>query len=242
MTPNYFVMQWPVNHTTVTLSIIIPCFNEAENIVAAVQMVINGIDDSVVDYEIILVDDGSTDSSREIIHTLAVTESRIRALFHQQNLGKGAALHSGFDQARMTWVLTMDADLQIDIAELKLFLPFCTDYDVITGVRNGRNEGFVRFVVSKIYNFLVSVVTGTRIQDVGCPFKLMKAAMVKTVPLSSQGFAVDAEIFQYIAAQHHRIKEVSVQCHPRLKGESKVTLRRLFITLFDLIKLAVRRA
>ena len=74
------------------ISIIIPCYNEAENIATAVQMVIHGIDDSVAEYEIILVDDGSTDNSREIIRTIAERDGRIRALFHQQNMGKGAAL------------------------------------------------------------------------------------------------------------------------------------------------------
>lgn len=223
------------------VSVIIPCYNEAENIVPAVQMVINGIDDSVAEYEIILVDDGSTDNSRELILKLAESDGRIRALFHQHNMGKGAALRSGFDQARMEWILTMDADLQIDMAELTLFLPYCTAYDVITGVRIGRTEGFVRFVVSKVYNLLVSVVTGTRIQDVGCPFKLLKSSIVKTMPLSSKGFAVDAEIFQSIAVHNYRVREVGVQCHPRLKGTSKVTLRRLVATLFDLILLATRR-
>lgn len=223
------------------ISIIIPCFNEAENIIDTVNMVINNIDDSVSDYEVILVDDGSGDNSREIINRLLETNGKIRALFHKENFGKGAALRSGFEQARMDWILTMDADLQIDISELKHFLPFCRDYDLITGFRIGRKEGFSRSIVSEIYNFVVSVVIGAQIHDVGCPFKLLKTEHVKNLDITSRGFAVDAEIFNIFMLHKYRIKEVSVNCRPRIKGKSTVKFRHYIKTFIELIRLKINK-
>jgi dolichol-phosphate mannosyltransferase len=223
------------------ISIIIPCYNEAENIVDAVSMVINGIGDALSAFEIIIVDDGSVDGSRDLISALLEKDARISALFHPQNRGKGAALRSGFEQARMEWVLMMDADLQIDIAELEMFLPYTADYDVIAGVRIGRKEGFARYIVSKTYNFLVSIVAGERINDVGCPFKLLRASMVRTLSLTSAGFAIDAEIFHAVSRLRYRVREVHVNCQPRVKGESKVKLRHLYETFIDLFLLKTKR-
>lgn len=223
------------------ISIIIPCYNEAENIIETVNMVINGIDDSVSDYEVILVDDGSVDNSRDIIYRLLETNGKILAFFHKENFGKGAALRSGFGHASMDWILTMDADLQIDISELKHFLPFCSDYDLITGFRIGRKEGFTRSIVSKIYNYVVSVVIGAQITDVGCPFKLMKAERVKNLDITSRGFAVDAELFNIFTLHKYRIKEVSVNCRPRIKGESTVKFRHYIKTFIELILLKLNR-
>jgi len=223
------------------VSIIIPCFNEGENIVDAVTMVINGMSDTVSEFEIILVDDGSLDNSRDLISALIEKDGRIRAFFHPHNLGKGAALRSGFEQARMEWILMMDADLQIDIAELRAFLPCYADYDVMAGVRIGRKEGLARFIISKIYNFLVSIVAGANFNDVGCPFKLLRSSMVRKLSLTSTGFAIDAEIFQAVSLLHYRIREVTVHCQPRVKGESKVRLRHLYETFIDLVRLKTSR-
>ena len=179
MIPNCFARQlnisricngdehWQEEHI-LNISIIIPCYNEAENIIDAVAMVTDGIDDSVSEYEIILVDDGSDDNSHDLICCLVETKRETRAIFHPRNVGKGAALRSGFTQARMDWILTMDADLQIDISGLKAFLPFCAEYDIITGYRTGRNEGLVRSVVSKVYNFVTSAVIGSIITPDRC--------------------------------------------------------------------------
>ena len=224
-----------------TISIIIPCYNEAENIVDTVDMIKNGIDNAVSDYEIILVDDGSTDNSQELICALLAKDRRIHAAFHPTNCGKGAALRTGFEQARMDWVLTIDTDLQIDIAELKFFLPYCAEYDLITGVRVERNDGFVRSVVSKIYNFVAGLVIGANMRDVGCPFKLMKTSFVKKLTVTSARFAVDAEILLFARLNNYQVKQLNVNSRKRIKGKSTVTLRNYFETLFDIISLKARR-
>jgi glycosyltransferase involved in cell wall biosynthesis len=203
-------------------------------------MVINGICDTVSEFEIILVDDGSEDNSREVISSLVERDKRVRNVFHPQNLGKGAALRSGFEQARMEWILMMDADLQIDISELSFFLPYCRDYDIITGYRKGRNAGLIRSIVSKIYNVVVSVVIGVNLRDVGCPFKLLKKTIVDKMHLTSSGFAVDAEIFQIARQHNYRIKESDVKCKTRIKGESTVKARHFIQTFFELLMLKKR--
>lgn len=223
-----------------SISVIIPCYNEAENIVDAVMTIINGLDVSNLEYEIILVDDGSMDNSRDLIRALLETDTRIHAVFHSVNLGKGAALRSGFERARMNWILMMDADLQIDISELNLFLPYCGEYDIITGFRKDRKEGIIRSFVSKLYNLIASVVIGISVRDVGCPFKLLKTSVVNTMPLTSNGFVVDAEIFLFSKTFRCRIKEQGVNCNSRLKGESTVKFRHFIQTFIELIKLRKR--
>lgn len=223
-----------------TLSIVIPCYNESRNINDAVNMIVSGIDPTV-EYEIILVDDGSKDDSQKVIRGLLEVNGKIRAVFHPENIGKGGALRSGFEHARMEWILSMDADLQIDISELGSFLPFCSEYDIVTGCRTGRDDGVIRKVVSKAYNFLVSTVIGTRIRDIGCPFKLLKTSVVGNMHLTSNGFAIDAEIFQNARMHNYRIKEVCVRSHPRRKGKSSVKARHLFETFIDVIALKLKR-
>ena len=203
-------------------------------------MITAGIDSSVSEYEIIIVDDGSLDNSRELICGLREADKRVRAVFHNINSGKGAALLSGFKQAKMEWVLTMDADLQIDIAELKSFLPFCTEFDLIAGRRISRNEGVVRSIVSRIYNLAASAVIGTRIRDVGCPFKLVKRSILLEIPLTAEGFAIDAEIFLLARASNYRIREQDVNCRSRLKGKSTVRFRHFIATFFELVLLKVK--
>jgi glycosyltransferase involved in cell wall biosynthesis len=219
---------------TLNISIVIPCYNEEVNIVDTIAMVTAGIDDSIAEYEIILVDDGSSDNSREVIRSLMERDNRVRAVFHPENRGKGAALRSGFALARMEWVLMMDADLQIDIAELRNFLPLCTEYDIIAGFRIGRNESFGRALVSRTYNLLTSLVTGAGIRDVGCPFKLLKTNLVNDMPLTTEGFAIDPEILLFSKRYDYRIKEVGVCCRQRMKGRSTVKFRHLVKTLYEL--------
>lgn len=224
------------------ISIVIPCYNEEENIVDTVNMIMTGIDDSVSDYEIILVDDGSMDNSREVMNGLVENNGKIRAFYLPGNTGKGAALRSGFAQARMEWILAMDADMQIDIKELKSYLPFCNEYDIITGYRVDRNERFARSAVSKIYNFVASTVTGTTVHDVGCPFKLLKKSVVNKLNLASNGFVVDTEIFQNATLRNYLIKELPVKCKPRLKGKSSVKIQHLFATFMGIIKLKFKKS
>lgn len=220
------------------ISVVIPCYNESENIVDAVRMITQGIDASVSAYEIIIVDDGSTDGSRTLITKLLEENGRIRAVYHQENRGKGAALRSGFGESRMEWILMMDADLQIDISELKKFLPYCLEEgDLIAGVRTNRAEGIFRMVVSRVYNAVVSAVVGTHMRDVGCPFKLVRTSFLRTLPLISEGFAIDAELFLRLRQSGRQFKELAVACRPRLKGRSKVTFRHLLMTFADIILL-----
>jgi dolichol-phosphate mannosyltransferase len=225
------------------ISIVIPCYNEAENISDAVNMVINGIDESVSSYEIILVDDGSTDDSRALISDILASigkGGKIRAIHHTDNRGKGAALRSGIEQALMEWTLMMDADLQIDISELKSFLPYCAEYDFIKGVRVGRREGFIRTVVSITYNAVARLVIGSPVHDVGCPFKLVRTELAKEMPVSSDRFAVDAEMLLHAKRHGHRFREVDVTCQTRLKGTSSVKLRHVVQTFFEVITLKIR--
>jgi len=223
------------------ISIIIPCFNEAENIVDTVNMIINGIDDSLSGYEIILVDDGSQDNSRDLICELIETDERVRAIFQPHNLGKGAALRAGFQQSRMDWILVMDADLQIDISALKHFLPYCDTYDLLIGFRLGRRDSLFRRLFSKIYAALIFLFMQIKVNDINCPFKLIRASTLKPLSLYSSGFFIDTELLFDFMEKRHRIKEIGVNCQARMKGESTVRFRHVMETVKEFIMVRTRR-
>lgn len=220
------------------ISIIVPAFNEAPNMEDAVRQILAGMPSMVKSFELIIVDDGSTDSTGGIIRGLAGCDNRIRAVCHERNEGKGAAWASGLRQASMQWVLFMDADLQIDISELPPFLSMAGEYDAVIGYRAGRRDSVFRRLFSKAYGLLVLFFLGFRVKDINCPFKLIRKGMLTDIELRSRGFLIDAEIIYRIRKKGNRIKELAVVCHPRSKGRSKVgfhhageTLRELFFLL-----------
>jgi len=172
------------------LSVVIPAYNESENLRDAIDMISAGISAVVSEYEIIIIDDGSQDATGDIIRDLANHNENIRGIFHGENRGKGASLRSGFNVASKDWLLLTDADLQIDISELGAFLDYVKGYDLVIGFRTGRSDHVLRLVFSKIFTFIISVLLGVRIRDINYPFKLLKNSMINTLELHSRQTAV----------------------------------------------------
>lgn len=218
-----------------SLSIIIPALNEALNIKAAVASILSGLPSAVKEYEIIIVNDGSIDSTRDIINDLAAHNEKVVPVHHDQNAGKGASLVSGFRQARMDWVLFMDADQQIDITELGAFLHCSGEYEVIIGYRMDRKmDPLSRRLLSRGFSKLIAIALGVCVRDVNCPFKLFRRSVVEKVEFVTKGFLIDAEFLYRVGLSGINIKELGVACKPRLKGMSTVRFRHFFETLREL--------
>jgi len=218
---------------TPDLSIVVPVYNEAANIrplVEAVREALPGMD-----WELVLVDDGSSDDTRDRIALEAATDDRIRLIALARNFGQTAAMQAGFDYARGRVVVSMDGDLQNDPTDIpRLLAKLDEGFDLVVGYRVNRQDKLVsRKVPSWIANRLIARLTGVRIRDNGCSLKAYRKKMLERIVLYS-----DMHRFipaMAVATAGARVAEIPVQHHARVAGESKYGLSRVWKVLPDLL-------
>ncbi len=208
-------MQHPI-----TLSIFFPAYNEEANIREAVEKAIRIVEDSpyIREYEIIVVDDGSTDNTEREVKRLMERHPGVRLIAHPENMGYGAALKSGIAAARMEYVFFTDADLQFDLVELQNLLVHIPQNDVVVGYRAPRRDPLMRLVNAKGWNMLNRMLFGLRVTDIDSAFKLFRREVVQALPLRSQGAMVSAEMLIRLVRQGFAIKEIPVSHAPRRAG------------------------
>src|SRR4051812_26354658 len=198
------------------ISIVIPVFNEEENLpvlAAEVQGVMRGLGRP---YEVIFVDDGSTDGSPAVLRQLAGEDPAVRIVHQRRNSGQSAALDAGFRFAKGGIVVTLDADLQNDPADVPKLLALLaepSDHDVVCGVRTRRQDTWVRKVSSKIANGVRNRVTHESITDVGCTLRAMRSEYLRRVPMFTGMHRFLPTLLKMVGA---RVVEVSVNHRPRL--------------------------
>lgn len=214
------------------LSIVIPLLNEAENLEPLAVELAAALDGLEYGYEVLFVDDGSSDDSPAVLARLAAADDRLRVLRQPENRGQSAAFAAGFQHARGELIATLDADLQNDPADLPRMLAELDDCDVVCGVRTDRHDSFVRRASSRIANGVRNRLTGESITDVGCSLRVMRAAHARHVPLFD---GMHRFLPTLLRLEGARIKEVPVSHRPRLRGESKYGIHnRLWRALADL--------
>src|SRR3989344_6820064 len=168
-----------------SLSAFFPCYNEEENIRKLVDSACSFLSTVANKYEIIIVDDGSTDNTKAVIQELQKECKELRIVSHPTNAGYGAALKTGISRAEMEWVFWMDGDLQFDIKTLKAFVPYTENFDAIIGYRAHRADTFLRKVNGELYTRLINFLFRLDIKDIDCAFKLIrrgKLTQFKTDP------------------------------------------------------------
>lgn len=218
----------------VELSVIIPAYNEEESLGFLYQQLVESLDPLGIAYEIILVDDGSRDRTFERLAELAAADPRIRVIKLRRNYGQTPAMVAGIDQARGRVLVTMDADLQNDPADIGMLLDKLDEgHDMVVGWRINRQDKWLsRKLPSVIANRLIARVTGVNIRDNGCTLKAFRADLIKRVPLY-------AEMHRFIPAMSSTlgcsVAEVGVRHHARQHGASKYGLGRIYRVVFDLI-------
>src|SRR6185295_18487205 len=209
-----------------SVSLVIPMFNEEENIEHAIDYAVDALERHAGDYEILVVDDASTDRSPEIVARLAAANPRIRMLRHAVNRKLGASLKTGFAAARKDLVLYMDADLPFDpeamgpaIQALKV-----TRADLIAGYRLDRTtEGFRRTVYSYLYNSLIGILFGWPHRDTNFSFKLMRREVLEAVELKAEGSLIDAELIVKAKNLAFLIQQLGLDYFPRTRGSSTLS-------------------
>ncbi|MFT4036962.1 MAG: glycosyltransferase family 2 protein [Thermomicrobiales bacterium] len=219
-----------------SLSLVLPAFNEEQNIgevVAAAQAALPRFADR---FEIIVVDDGSRDRTAEIVTAIAAADPQVRLVQHERNRGYGAALATGFRTTTGDHVMFMDGDRQFDINDLRLLTPFARDYDIVAGFRMERNDPLHRRVFAETFNVAVRVLFGVHMRDIDCAFKLFDGEMLRSIPLSAPGALINTEIQAKARRQRARVQQVGVHHYPRVAGtptggNPRVILRAMGETL-----------
>ncbi|MGF1496657.1 MAG: glycosyltransferase family 2 protein [Elainellaceae cyanobacterium] len=229
-TPN---LPW-TGEKLLTLSIIVPIFNEVESLVPLIGAIADAVANLGIPYEIICVDDGSTDGSSELLRQQAIHRSDLRAVLLRRNYGQTAAMAAGFKHAAGSVFITMDGDLQNDPADIpKLLGKLQEGYDLVSGWRKNRQDAaLTRLLPSKIANFLISRVTEVDLHDYGCSLKAYRAELVADMNLYG-------ELHRFLPAlafiEGARIAEIPVRHHRRRFGQSKYGLGRTFRVVMDLL-------
>lgn len=216
-----------------TVSVVVPLLNEEENVVLLHEQLMTVLSTLGTEYEIIYVDDGSTDKTLRILEDIQIKNSSVVVLSLRRNFGQTAAFAAGFDFARGDVVITMDGDLQNDPQDIPRLLDTMKDYDLVSGWRKNRKDPFIsRRLPSIIANRLISIVTGVNLHDYGCSLKAYKRDVIKNLRLYG-------EMHRFIPAMASwygvRIAEIETTHHPRLRGKSKYGISRTIKVLLDLI-------
>ncbi len=215
------------------ISIVIPVFNEQESLPLLHGEIVEVARKAGLDVEIVFVDDGSRDGSWEAIAILAQSDARVRGIRFRRNFGKAAALSAGFRAVRGGFVMTLDADLQDDPAEIPRFLgKLAEGHDVVSGWKRIRHDPWHKTVPSRLFNFLVSRMTGVKLHDHNSGIKCYRAEVLREIRLYG-------ELHRFIpvlaAARGFRVSEIAVNHRPRRFGKSKYGMRRLVKGFLDLL-------
>src|SRR4051794_5141317 len=201
-----------------SLSVVLPCFNEEPNVEHAIAEAHRAGQRFARDYEILVVDDGSTDRTRAI--AAGTGDPRVRVLHHERNRGYGAAVRKGLQASTCAWVLLTDGDLQFDLAELEGFVPLAEGHELVAGFRIDRADPALRRASARAWNLLVDATFGVTVRDVDCAFKLMRGSAVRELRLASDGAMVSTELLVRARQAGWRIAELGVSHRPRTAGQS----------------------
>jgi putative flippase GtrA len=205
------------NHS---ISVVLPAYNEEEIISMTVSTVLGVLNAWGIDFEILVVNDGSVDRTGEIVAAFVDANPRIRLITHSTNQGYGASLVSGFAAATKELVFFMDSDGQFDIRDLQEFFPLIDTFDAVIGYRMHRQDSWMRKLNAWGWKQLIGWVLGVDVRDVDCAFKLLHTEFLRQHPLETRGAMINAELLYRLKRAGCRYKEVGVNHLPRLHGRA----------------------
>ena len=223
-----------------SLSVFFPCYNEQDNVTRTVEKALGELNKLDIDFEIIIVNDGSTDKTGQIADELSQRDARIKVVHHPKNLGYGSALQSGFKTASKEYVFYTDGDGQFDMNELPPLLPMMENCDIVSCYRINRQDNMIRKLNAKCWTTLVCFLFRMKIRDIDCAFKLYRREIFDNIELTSTGALIDTEVLARATRKGYEITQTGVHHFPRTAGAQtganiKVILRA-FKELFKLHK------
>ena len=218
----------------VELSIVVPIYNEEENLPILYEKLKSVLDKLGKSYEIIFINDGSTDKSWEIIKDFAEKDKNVVGINFRKNFGQTSAMSAGFEIAKGDVIITMDGDLQNDPEDIPKLLKILNEggYDIVSGWRKDRKDTFLtRTLPSKIANWLISKITGVHLHDYGCSLKAYRSEVAKRLDYYGEMHRFLPALAKSVGA---KITEIPVKHHPRMYGKSKYGISRTFKVILDL--------
>jgi len=219
--------------TNRTITIVVPLLNECENVTALLKSITAAMNNTGIEYDLIMVDDGSTDGTVEILQQLQQNYSRLKIIQLRRNFGQTAAIVAGFDHAQGDIVIGLDGDMQNNPADIpRLVAKLDEGYDVVSGWRRRRDPLLRRKIPSWIANFIISRITGIRLHDYGCTLKAYHRTVLDHLRLYGEMHRFIPAIASWSGA---RVGEIEVDHHPRCRGKSKYGLNRTIKVILDLI-------
>lgn len=222
-----------------SISVVLPAYNEEAIIHETITAVATALKNWTADFEIVVVNDGSKDKTKDIVERLARSEPHICLLNHPENSGYGSALVTGFSAVRKDLIFFMDSDGQFDISDLASFFPLIEQYDAVFGYRNPRQDSWIRKVNAWGWKQLVYFVFGVRMRDIDCAFKLYHAEFFQTLHLETRGAMINTEIMYKFKRGGYTYAEVGVRHLPRREGQATGAHPRVIVrALGELVKLA----
>lgn len=216
------------------LSVFLPFHNEEENIAAAVQATTTALETmpGIGEFEVIIVNDGSTDRTKAIAEEIIRKDARVRLVSHETNRGYGAAVMSGFRAAHLEYVFFTDGDLQFDVREIGKLLTFVPEYGAVIGYREKRRDSRIRLLNAFCWNRFIRLVFGLTVRDIDCAFKLFKTGLVADLPMISGGAMFSSELLVRLKLAGVRFKEVPVAHLPRKNGAASGAKLRVIMKAF----------
>jgi len=214
----------------VSATVFFPAFNDEMTIGSLVVEADKALRDKVSDYEIIVVNDGSIDSTQEVLEELSTHYPQLRIIRHEKNRGYGAALISGFSGASKDVVFYTDGDGQYDVKEMMLLLDkFDNGVDVVNGYKISRSDPLHRIIIGNIYNFIVKRLFNLKLKDVDCDFRLIRTSVVQGLGLKSPSGVICVELVRKLESAGNSFREVPVHHYFRAHGKSQFfNFRRVF--------------
>lgn len=220
-----------------SISAFFPCYNDAGTIASMVELATLTLKKITSDFEVIVVDDGSTDASREILKELAGKNKYLKLVSHEKNKGYGGALISGFAKASRDWIFYTDGDFQYDVSELaKLVAKINSQVDIVQGYKIKRHDPLYRIIIGDCYNILVKFLFAIKIRDVDCDFRLIRKTVFDKVKLKHQSGVITVEMVKKISDAHFKFSEVGVSHFWRSYGRSQIfNFKRITRVLVELL-------
>lgn len=219
--------------TNLSISAVLPAHNEAENIRTTVENCVTYLENNVSDYEVVVVNDGSSDDTQCIVEGLASTNSKVVLVNHPVNTGYGSALRSGFEKASCEYIFFMDSDGQFDINDLDRLIPLLSAKDVVIGYREDRADCLVRSLNAWLYGLYIYLTFGLKVRDMDCAFKVFPTKAYQDIrPIISGGALFSAEFLIKLKRNGFTLREIPVRHFPRRFGTQSGASIKVILRMF----------
>ena len=239
--PEYGNEDREMLNITHSLSAVLAAYNEEQAIAGTISDILGVLHNWIKDFEVIVVNDGSIDSTASIVSAIAEKDPHIRLISHTVNQGYGAALVSGFATTTKELTFFMDADGQFDIRDLSKFFPFIDTYDAVIGYRINRQDSWIRKLNAWEWKWLIRFVLGVHARDIDCAFKLLRTEFLHAYPLETRGAMINADLLFKLKQAGCTYKEIGVHHLPRHGGKATGAKLRVIIRAFRELFLFARK-